>query len=190
MPRYQPRRLQSGRQQHPPVARGRESRVAGRAGRASGRPPDHILGEGAQGRGGLGIGQAIEIVERQPHVLLGELPGVVECARVFQERPQPAARVGFRVRKQAANPRHGRRIGQAQEPDDRESQLLLLEVGPQALAGGPFFTPDIEHVVGDLKCDAQVAAVVVECATIGSEAPNKRHRAGTRRPSIRPSCPR
>ena len=31
--------------------------------------------------------QAIEIVERQPHMLLGKLPGVVERARLFEKWP-------------------------------------------------------------------------------------------------------
>src|ERR1035441_5487055 len=53
-------------------------------------------------------------------------------------------------------------FGQAQESDDRQRQLLLLEISAQALAGGPLFTPDIQHVVGDLECDAQVATVSIE----------------------------
>ncbi len=50
-----------------------------------------------------------------------------------------------------------------EQMDDGERQLLLLEVGAQALAGDPLLAPDIEHVVGDLESDAQVAAIAIEC---------------------------
>ena len=90
-----------------------------------------------------------------------------ECAGLFEERLEPAPRFWFCARNQTAYFRHGLLPGEREQLDDREGELLLLEVGSQALAGGAFFTPDIEHVVGDLECDAQVAAVGVECGDGG-----------------------
>ena len=63
------------------------------------------------------------------------------------------------------------RIGGLEQPDDRQRQLLLLEIGAQALAGQSLLSPDVQDVVGDLEGDSQVAAVAVEGLGRGPSAP-------------------
>ncbi len=65
----------------------------------------------------------------------------------------------------------GRGIGGLQQANHGERELLLLEVGAQALAGQSFLAPDVEDVVGDLEGDAQVAAVAVQCLGRGLVGP-------------------
>ena len=153
-------------------------------------PPHHVVGQRSQCRLGRGIGQALEVFERQPDMVLGALPSVFECSASSisgrgRRRPSPFE-LDSRLRRRTRRPLDPDRL---KESDDRQRQLLLLEISAQALASGPLFTPDIQHVVGDLEGDAQVATVSIEGSDdrFGSRARRKTHRAGTRPRSIPPS---
>ena len=52
--------------------------------------------------------------------------------------------------------------GLLQEPNDRQRRFLLQEIGAQGLADLGFVAQHVQQVVGDLKSDAQVQAVLGE----------------------------
>ena len=125
-------------------------------------------------------------------VLLGALPGVVEGAGLLEIGAEPPAAIGRSA--SASRPRIVAAVAgsdRLEQADHRQRQLLLLEVGAQALAGRRAPRP---------RCRARRRRSGRRCPGCGrsDRAPRrsarrprrKRPPAGTRRRSARPSCPR
>lgn len=120
---------------------------------------------------GWGGGEGFEVGEGLGDVVLGGDPGRVESAGLDESRAEVSAEVGGRIGQEAAD---GGGLGggsSREEADQGEGQLLLLEVGAEGFAAGPFVSPEVEDVVGDLEGDAEVTAEGVEMVGGGRIGP-------------------
>ena len=80
--------------------------------------------------------------------------------------------IGRGFGEQTAEGRRHLRLDEPEQVDDRQRQLLLLQIGPKALTGDALLSPDIQHIIGDLK------SLRIEVAGVGAAIADRKSVAG------------
>src|SRR5271157_866449 len=101
----------------------------------------------------------------------GALPGIIEGPGMLEQGDQLLATFRPGLAEHSARVGGGRGIGGFEQANHGECQLLLLQIGAQALAGQSFLAPDVQDVVGNLEGDSQVTTIAVECLGRGLVGP-------------------
>ena len=115
--------------------------------------------ERPEGVSGLRFGEDVERSERSRGDLESSFPGVFKRSVFFEEGSEDSSADRGGVIEELSRLIGDRGGSGFEQVDDGECELLFFEIGSEAFAGGSFLAQDIEDVVGDLECDAELASI-------------------------------